>query len=184
MDFNTPRNRFRLILDFPRLADDPYFRLTSEDVITYNCIAFAMGFVDRWVQPLPPNGPQTCWWPDNVRKDFSELALLEAFEAVGFSATDDTVPVPDFDYAMLYSLRGNWTHASRLIANGVEHSKFGSLWNGYHSSHQFSGTIYGSPFILMRRPHIPQSDLIRRFPLREGTLTGHIDRLRQMLSKS
>lgn len=56
MDINSEENRKKLIELFPLLADDPNFKLESEATDVYNCIAWAMGFNDRWVAPIKGAG--------------------------------------------------------------------------------------------------------------------------------
>ena len=49
MDFNTEENRKVLIGYFPHLGSDSHFELLSEQTPVYNCIAWAMGYRERWV---------------------------------------------------------------------------------------------------------------------------------------
>ena len=49
MDFNTEENRKVLLGYFPQLSKDQHYELLSEETPVYNCIAWAMGFNDRWV---------------------------------------------------------------------------------------------------------------------------------------
>ncbi len=51
MALDTPFNRQELIRAFPDLGADPNFHILSDTSDVYNCIAWAMGYEDRWVEP-------------------------------------------------------------------------------------------------------------------------------------
>ena len=184
MAFDTSGNRNSIVKIFPTLATDPHFHLTSEETVRYNCIAFAMGFMDRWVQPEPSGYIRSrfCWWPDSARKDLSEVALREAFEAVGFIVVADCSFKEGYDTVVLYSLNGQWTHAVRIIENGKEHSKFGESFDGTHGHRRFEGTSYGKPFAFMQRIHRSSDELLHDFPLPLGGARASLSLLRGMIS--
>lgn len=67
---------------------------------------------------------------------------------------------PDWYKVVLYkhNIYDIWTHAARLIAEGVEHSKFGGFWDGSHSCGVLFKTgsgrdldSYGVPYAFMKR---------------------------------
>lgn len=182
MAFNAPANRAFIIRNFPLLAADPHFELTSDATVRYNCIAFAMGFDDRWVQPHPDNR-HFCWWPDGATRDCTPDALCEAFESIGFLTAADDRYDPELDKVVLYSLGNIWTHAARIVCPGVEHSKFGESWDGRHGSNLFDGTGYGTPYAIMQRPKTSRAELMARYPLPGGTVTSKTNLLRRMLGR-
>lgn len=142
MDLDTDSNRESLINIFPGLADDPNFHIVSPDVPFYNCIAWAMGFERRWVacvnKPcLDSIGPRFVWWPDGIEVSERCEALISAFVTLGFEPSDNANFEPDYDKAVLYQKDDKWTHASRIVAEGVEHSKLGSLWDAIHGMNRF-----------------------------------------------
>lgn len=122
MDLDTFPNRFELIRYFPKLQNDPRFKVMSQETGTYNCIAWAMGFNDRWVShfaKLPGNdnpGNHSYWWPEGAEASSRPEALISAFEKVGFEITADPNPDPQYDKAVLYKYKSQWTHAARLLA--------------------------------------------------------------------
>lgn len=63
MDINTEANRKILINLFPLLGNDQHYSLLSEATPVYNCIAWAMGYNDRWIDTYHSPGH---WWPDGV----------------------------------------------------------------------------------------------------------------------
>lgn len=149
-NLNTQENKDSLIKDFPELANDQNFKICSPETYKYNCIAWAMQFTDRWVDHLP--GPDK-WWPNGVERSNSSKALILAFKAVGFTECDNKSLEKGFDKVVLYKLetKDEWTHASRIIDNSVEHSKFGPSFDGTHSHDKFQGTYYGIPYAIMKR---------------------------------
>lgn len=175
MDFNTEANRAEMIEAFPALADDCLFKITSAISSSYNCIAWAMGFENRWgdyetFQGQDLDNIRFSWWPEGIEKSLECRALIKAFEALGFRETKNSNYDPEFDKAVLYSNHGLWTHASRITGKGVEHSKFGSQWDAYHGQQKFSGTIYGTPFAYMERPHKLKKYFLDLHPLKMGKI--------------
>lgn len=149
-ELNSSTNREALIRDFPGLKDDVNFEILSPQTPVYNCIAWAMRLNDRWVDPYMVPGH---WWPDGVVKSMSPDALIQAFEAMGFTITADCSIEEDFDKVVLYKdpTKEQWTHASQLIKDSIEHSKFGEEWDGSHSFNSITGIIYGVPYCYMKR---------------------------------
>ena len=149
MDINTEENRKVLISYFPHLGRDLHYNLLSEETPVYNCIAWAMGFDDRWVDIVTSPGH---WWPDGVQRSTSPQTLVDAFLAVGFEQSDNDMFEEGYDKVALYQNNGEWTHASRIESNNVEYSKFGGSFDGVHSHNIFSGSIYGDEYAYLRRP--------------------------------
>lgn len=152
MDYNTPGARESLtrvdVFGTP-LEQDANFVLTSPFTYIYNCIAFALGMQDRWVDSadLPWH-----WWPP-VNKGWTESDLVAAFRFFGFEecGMDDSYH-PDYDKVALYHNTVGWTHAARIVADGVYHSKFGASYDGTHSNGNVLQAQYGRVFVIMRRP--------------------------------
>lgn len=152
MDYNTHSARESLtradVFGAP-LEQDENFILTSPTTYIYNCIAFALGMQDRWVDSadLPWH-----WWPP-VNKGWAESDLIAAFRFFGFEecGMDDSFQ-SDYDKVALYHNEDGWTHAARVVADGVYHSKFGASYDGTHSSGDVLQAQYGSVFVIMRRP--------------------------------
>lgn len=149
MALNSEINRLELISHFSNLADDPNFIITSERTNVYNCIAWAMGMTDWWVDHnITISGH---WWPETAICTNSKDALISAFEALGFVLADSPMLEDGYDKVVLYGRGTSWTHAARIVADGVEHSKFGTGWDGTHSSKMFHHTIYGDAYAFMKR---------------------------------
>lgn len=142
---------------FPDLTDDVNFEILSPETPVYNCIAWAMQLTDRWVSIYDYPG---FWWPDGVEKSMSVNALVHAFEAVGFTLCDNNHFEEGFDKVVLYKdeYADKWTHASRIMSDTSEHSKFGQSWDGTHSHNVLCRTgpgheeeSYGVPYAFMKR---------------------------------
>ena len=182
MALDTPANRSILIRDFPELGSDPFFRISSPLTTDYNCIAWAMGFTDRWVENTSTTLVNTVnarfiWWPPGVKDSRECDALIKAFEAIGFEITNDGGYDPIFDKAVLYTDGKGWTHASRITGLGEEHSKFGEGWDAYHGKDKFRNTDYGEPYAIMQRLHARKQEFIARYPIKAA---GHIINLQQL----
>lgn len=165
---DTPENRNSLAKVFPGL-DAPQaisaYKITSPKTSKYNCIAWAMGFDDRWVDYIPDaNINKKKWWPTGVRRGFLPSDLINAFEAVGFVCCDNDTEEDGYDKVALYKVSPyhdiltdqdypeGWTHAAKVIKNGVYHSKIGANFDIQHAAGPvFHGTSYGDVYQIMKR---------------------------------
>lgn len=149
MDINTEENRKILINLFPLLGNDQHYSLLSEATPVYNCIVWAMGYNDRWIDTYYSPGH---WWPDGVSRDTKPQSLIGAFIAEGFEVTDNSHYEDGYDKVVLFQRNGMWTHASRIESDDTEYSKFGGLFDGVHSRNVFTNSLYGDEFAYLRRP--------------------------------
>lgn len=157
MALDTPINRYSLIYVFPDLANDVNFKILSECTDEYNCIAWAMGYTDRWVDPYIGAGH---WWPMGVARNDKPETLIAAFKAEGFEMSEDIYPEEGYSKVVLYKKMGaeEWTHAARIVTIDIEYSKFGRAWDGLHSHDVLSRTgignenqSYGIAYAYMKR---------------------------------
>lgn len=164
MDLNTRENRAILISGFSELAADPSFKINSPESKEYNCIAWAMGFDDRWVDPEDADYIHKKWWPEGVERSLEPEVLISAFKKLGFERCEDGCYVSDFDKVALYKGRYYnkltglfeekivWTHAAKIVGNNLYHSKIGESFDIYHSGRDlFRGTMYGTVYSYMQR---------------------------------
>lgn len=165
MALNTPENRQKLIDYFPKLGKDSLFNIQSPETGAYNCIAWAMGFDDRWVDPLPDNHiAKKKWWPEDIARDCRPKTLIAAFEKLGFIRCDDGCIENGYDKVALYKLspfydpftstfiNEGWTHAARIVSTEMYHSKIGPAFDIYHRNGDvFEGTSYGEIYQFMKR---------------------------------
>lgn len=159
MALDTPINRQQLINIFPDLAGDANFKILSDCNPVYNCIAWAMGYDDRWVDPSNAIVPWL-WWPLGAERSYTPEALISAFKAEGFELSDNSTPEEGYSKVVLYKNpnTGKWTHAARIITADIEYSKFGQAWDGQHSHNVLCNTAkgqetqsYGIAYAYMKR---------------------------------
>lgn len=187
MDLNSSTNRGELINIFPALSQDKIFCINSPISPSYNCIAWAMGYDSRWVANidnpfLDKIAVKFVWWPEGVEISQRCEALQKAFEALGFELTTNKEYEPLYDKAVLYTDGTKWTHASRIVAEGVEHSKFGGLWDAFHSHNVFDNSPYGTPYAYMKRLHSEKQYYLNKHPIRIGIITINEDQLKRTLN--
>ena len=130
------------------LKNDVNFKLTSPETYQYNCIAYALGMLDRWVDhvDIPWH-----WWPP-VERGASIRHLVEVFRYFGFEECGMDDKVDDiYDKIAIYDISDEWTHAARVVTDGIYQSKFGSSYDGLHSSGDVLKALYGSVCVIMRR---------------------------------
>ena len=102
---------------FVLLNADPSFSITSPWDKKYNCIAWALMFDDRWIEP---SGYQLdgvfIFWPSEVSKSYSIVAYRELFEHYGYEVCQSLLPEEGYRKVALYQDTDNTcTHASRLM---------------------------------------------------------------------
>lgn len=151
MDYNTDSARESLTRPDAfgePLKNDVNFKLLSDFSFQYNCIAFAMGMTDRWVDH---SNIAWHWWPP-VEKGESVDHLIKAFQYFGFEECGLDDNIDDlYDKIAIYHVKKRWTHAARIVANGIYHSKFGESFDGRHSSGNVLQAQYGNVCMIMRR---------------------------------
>ena len=138
---------------FPKLGDDPNFKITSDCTPAYNCIGWALGMNDVWVGLDHPTNYAWNWWPEGVPCNEKKESLIALFEYFGFTRCDNANMENNYDKVALYADEQGWTHAAKVIGEGVLHSKIGTAWDINHGDDDiFSDTSYGSIFVFMKRP--------------------------------
>lgn len=149
MDYDVDPFRQNLIDAFGKpLEKDKQFHVNSPETFSYNCIAWAMGMNDRWVdhELIPWH-----WWPDGVQRNKSKQALQDAFIALGFEETTNPDYENGYDKVALYANLDGWTHAAKIVDSIRYHSKFGALNDAFHSGGNTLSIGYGCVYSYMRR---------------------------------
>lgn len=167
---DTPAQRAELIGYFPGLRRDGKFKILSPKNVVYNCIAWAMGYTDRWVDIFTNQAGH--WWPPGAKQTLEPASLIDAFIKEGFSLSDSEKYEEDYDKVVLYWHNDEWAHASKVLPDDTQYSKFGSLWDAIHSPNIFIGSAYGTAYAFMKRPSAykargqkPQGRIIQINPL-------------------
>lgn len=132
---------------FPRLKSSPY-TITSPSTLDYNCLAWAAGRQDVWWEPDPDGD---CYWPDNVPRERTLSALIQAYETIGYNPCNDEVLEPGFEKIALYAIGVQPTHAARQLPNGFWTSKIGACEDIEHALASLTGAEYGAVVQFLKR---------------------------------
>lgn len=117
---------------FPNLVESDVW-ITGEETKTYNCIAFSMGYTDRWIDP------------DSPLAAFQVQYQHYGFAVAGYSGgTVDGWGEPASGPGMGKTMN----HGSKLSQDpqfsGLWESKLGPQWRITHGRDQLTGTTYGN----------------------------------------
>lgn len=165
---NTKEERDKCIGHYPDLEYDLAFVVNSDEDKKYNCIAFAIGYQDIWI--ATGRDIAWFWWPNHIPLDTDPNSLVETFRYFGFEVCNDDLPEAGYDKVALYQKDGNWTHAARIIADGVYHSKLGESFDIFHRRGDVMDKAnnpsesYGIPFVFMKRKYADRSKLVSQKP--------------------
>ena len=136
-------------LKFPGLRGTQW-AIKSRRTKRYNCIAWgAREKHRRW------DYGKGDFWPDGVKKLDGIAYLVAAYTKVGFVVCrreECDQYDPAYDTVVLYERDGEWSHAARILHNGMWSSKIGDCEDIQHEIPEaLSGTKYGDPIVYMRR---------------------------------
>lgn len=135
-------------ISFPELVAGGY-TVSSPETPEYNCIAWAVGSTDTWWWP---DQFGQYYWPPDVPRNESLEAFVKAFEAIGFSVSDNAEYEEGYEKVAIYAdVYGRPKHAARQVSPGIWTSKLGSLEDIEHPYEGVSGSIYGSITVVMKR---------------------------------
>jgi hypothetical protein len=126
--------------DFPQLKTLG-FRRTSEPA-DYNCIAFAVGDLDKWWWP---SGREDEYWPLPIPDKVTLQTFVDGFAAVGYLRCSNAEPEVGLDKIALYAVdEENVKHAAKLPAGQQQwQSKLGPAEDIEHSLPGLEGPCYG-----------------------------------------
>lgn len=137
---------------FPKLREDPLFRVTSPDTFTYNCIAWAMGDDTHRVWPWAEDH-QIVVWPEGIPHSLNIRNLIRAFNRMGYRrCTSEALTSGKQKVAIFANKECNeFTHAARQLPDGSWTSKIGDMNDIRHSLHALEGDIYGNVAVIMQK---------------------------------
>lgn len=134
---------------FPHLARSVY-AITSPSTPEYNCIAWAVGDVERWWWPVAGS---FAYWPPNIPLQESLDAFIKAFGSIGFTPCEDANVEQGYEKIVLYvDENGKPTHAARQLPNGRWTSKLGKVEDIEHELDGLTGAVYGVVAQVLKRP--------------------------------
>lgn len=144
---NTPRKLIHQL--FPKVAANPAsLSIASPQQWKYNCVAWALDFKDRWMEPSPAGV-----WPVD-EEGFTIDAYSKMFAHFGFEKCANGIKERGFAKIVLYGDDSNtFSHVAKQLPGGKWSSKLGELSDVKHASPDvLISPRYGRPVMFMRRP--------------------------------
>jgi hypothetical protein len=140
--------------DLPNLTD-AVCEVKSPYDTNYNCIAFAAGDNQKWWWPTPDD-----FWPDNVSREVTFDAFVQAFETKGFARCQDgTLDQALGKVALFGKDRGDGqmvpTHAAAQLPDGRWASKLGNHEDVHHDTVEaVNSPAYGAVVLYLAKPKV------------------------------
>ena len=131
--------------DFPRLNKST--KPTSPATPVYNCIAYALGQVDRWWWPH-----HDAHWPLACPLEETIPVFQAAFRVFGYEKCENDQLEIGYEKIALYAKDNKPTHAARQLSNGRWTSKCGQNVDIEHKLRELEGKKYGKVAMYFRRP--------------------------------
>ena len=149
MDIYNPDGFFA---SFPNLSKpvnvkSPYTR-GRQDIPHYNCIAFALGFKDKWW--WPPVETDT-YWPPSCPSEVTIPSFEATFATLGYKPCSHGDLEFGYEKIALFADKNEPTHASIQLSNGVWMSKCGDNVDIEHKLRELEGPTYGKVVMFFRR---------------------------------
>ncbi len=150
---------------FPKLKSLGFRQTSPPDY--YNCIAFAVGDLQRfwWPGEYPPKSRD--YWPSGVSNAATLEAFSKAFATVGFARCSDGKMEVGFEKIAPYALDSEIQHAAKQMEDGSWRSKLGPDEDIEHPLEGLEGPCYGKVIAYFKRPKDRKSS-----PTRSGCLFG------------
>jgi hypothetical protein len=131
---------------FPNSISEPFIK-TSQDTISYNCIAWAY------------EDSTKCYWPDGIYfwpDDIPCIATLDnfilLFRKIGYEVCDNGDLENDYEKVAIYCNNFNEPkHAARQLEDGFWTSKLGPYIDVSHTISGMSNGVYGNVEVYMKR---------------------------------
>jgi len=136
--------------ELPNLREENYTTESDEDP-SYNCLAWALGYKDRWWEP-DPDPYSTYFWPTECdRNDSSLNSYIYAIRSEGFEPCRDSQPEHGYEKIALYvDDDGGFSHAAKMAGNQKWWSKLGRWEDVKHDTLE-DLKDYGDPTYHFRR---------------------------------
>lgn len=136
----------QIAIHWPNLHQENY-RLTSEETIEYNCVAWITGVTNRWIDFYYTQD-------GDIEIDQSGKKYAEYFKTFGFEECNAGNLEEGVEKIAIYEdNRNEFTHVARQLADGKWTSKMGELEDIEHLNLEaLADKLYGKPKIYMKRP--------------------------------
>jgi hypothetical protein len=151
------------------------FRTTSKATKRYNCIAWAAGIDDLWIQPdrYPTGEPdRTYYWPQGVSQKGDLNSYIELFEKIyGFEKCENGNLEQGYVKIALFYTRKLGIHATRQLSDGLWTSKVGAGVDASHWIETYAGGCFGIVEQYMRKVGSPSENKLPHQPYKR--VPGH-----------
>jgi hypothetical protein len=137
---------------FPTLAKGRDYEVTSQDVDSYNCVAWVMRDVSRWWEPGNPDA----YWPRDTASDVGIDEYLWLFGSEGFIHCSSPALEKGVEKIAIYAFRDRFRHVAYQRVDGRWSSKLGMTFDVWHAEPGAlrGGAITGDVVALMQRPRV------------------------------
>lgn len=133
---------------FPKIKDAGY-KIASPEDTRYNCIAWAAGRDDIFINPDPDY-----FWPSHLPYSTKLDIIIKLYESYGFIISDSQEYEEGFEKIAIYVAQNtdNVTHAARQIDADKWTSKLGPYKDIEHRTiESLTGSMYGTVARIMKR---------------------------------
>lgn len=141
---------------YPLLKKTKY-KITSDESIAYNCVAWIFNDQDNWWSPVQDIG---YFWPIKVSEPENLDLFLELFDKFGFEPTDNAKAEQGWEKIAIYSIEGEFTHVAKQLQSGNWSSKLGEYSDIEHELKGLMGhnaESYGEVTLYLKRKRVKRS---------------------------
>jgi hypothetical protein len=137
--------------NYPNLVENGY-KITSQDTIDYNCVAWAAEDDETWWWP---DAQYQYYWPLEIPREETLQAFHQAFQILGYEVCENDVLEAGFNKIVIYVDSSKTpSHVARQLPNGKWTSKLGLYEDIEHNNLKgLTGNPgYGEVACVMKRP--------------------------------
>jgi hypothetical protein len=139
------------LLWFPGLAGR--FEKTSLQSDDYNCLAWALGRTNQWIDPFDHQITPGKYWPPGIPEDWTITTTRQILEQDGY--TEETTVQdfePEWEKVAIFANRSDELHFARQLPNGKWTSKLGTQIDIEHDDLEcLKGNTYGEWHVILKR---------------------------------
>jgi hypothetical protein len=136
---------------FPGLAGK--FRRTSDPTEDYNCLAWALGLTNAWIDPIDHQIWPGKYWPPGIPEDWSVTTTREILARSGYAeeTTNEYLEL-EWEKVALFAKNSGDLHFARQLPSGKWTSKLGMQIDIEHDDlGSLTGTEYGRVILILKR---------------------------------
>ena len=132
---------------FP-LVKNAGYKITSPEDVNYNCIAWAAGRNDIFINPHPDY-----FWPSNLPYSVRLSVFIKLYKAYGYTPCVDNSYEEGFEKIAIYVTENTdiVTHTARQLESGKWTSKLGEYKDIEHALEGLTKSSYGEVAVIMIR---------------------------------